>query len=98
MENLFAPFTSFVEHLVGSAKTTINTSGPNPSYPTINLAPSIENGTQNILSKWLSEFDSWVYKETGVQLSGIFVVLLDAIEWTLGLAQGVVKWLLGLFH
>lgn len=98
LENLFAPFTNFVENLVGSNKTTINVGGGPSSYPTVNLAPDLTSGAQNFFSRWVSEFDNWVYAKTGVQLSGIFVVLLDATSWTLGLAQEVVKWLLGLFH
>lgn len=98
LENLFAPFTSFFQSLAGSNNTTINVGGGASSYPTVNVAPDLTDGAQNFLSQWVSEFDNWVYAKTGVQLSGIFVVLLSAISWTLGLAQEVVKWLLGLFH
>ncbi|HUC01728.1 MAG TPA: hypothetical protein VMA75_02385 [Candidatus Paceibacterota bacterium] len=98
LENLFAPFTNFVQNLAGSSHTTINVGGGSASYPTVNLAPDLTHGAQNFLSQWLGEFDNWVYAKTGVHLSGIFVVLLNAISWTLGLAQEVVRWLLGLFH
>ncbi|HEY5220592.1 MAG TPA: hypothetical protein VIJ29_00365 [Candidatus Paceibacterota bacterium] len=98
LQNLVSPFTNFFSSLKFNNNTTIKTSGPTSGFPTINLAPGISNGAQNILSQWLIEFDNWFYGVSGVQLSGIFQVLLNAIAWTLGLAQQAVNWLLGLFH
>jgi len=53
---------------------------------------------QNILSQWFGDFDNWFYGLTGVQLSGISLVVLNALSWTLALAQTVVSWFVGLFH
>jgi hypothetical protein len=97
-QNLISPFTDFFSSLKFNNNTTINTGGPTSGFPTVNLTPVMSNGVQNLLSQWLSEFDNWFYSVSGVQLSGIFQVLLNAILWTLNLAQGVVNWLLGLFH
>lgn len=98
LENLFTPFTNFFQDLAGSNNTSINVGGGPTSYPTVNLGSDLTDGAQNFLSQWVAEFDNWVYAKTGIQLSGIFIVLLGAISWTLGLAQQVVNWLLGLFH
>lgn len=104
LQNLVSPFTNFFSNLKwdnnANNTTTINPGGPMiPAYPTTsNLTPTLENGIQSVVSGWLSQFNSWFYSVTGVQLSGIFYVLLNAIAWTLGLAQQVVNWLLGLFH
>lgn len=98
LQNLVSPFTNFMNSLKWNNNTTINTGGMTSGFPTINLTPTLEGGIQNTVSQWLSQFDNWFYSVTGVQLSGIFYVLLNAIAWTLGLAQRVVNWLLGLFH
>lgn len=97
-QNLFSSFTGFIKNLSWNNNTSINTAGTASTWPTVNLTPVVEGSVQNILSQWLSEFDNWFYRLTGVQLSGIFVVLLNLISWTLGLAQQVVNWLIGLFH
>lgn len=98
LQNLVSPFTGFIDSLKWNSNTTIDTHGESSAFPTVNLTPVVENGVQNILSQWGSEFDNWFYGVSGVHLSGIFYVLLNAIAWTLGLAQNVVNWLLGLFH
>jgi len=98
LQNLVSPFTNFFGSLKFNNNTTINTGGPVQTFPTVNLTPTVASDIQNTVSQWLSDFDNWFYHVSGVQLSGIFYVLLNAISWTLGLAQGVVNWLLGLFH
>jgi hypothetical protein len=97
-QNLISPFTGFVNNLKWNNNTTISSGGHAQTYPTVNLTPVVASGVQNILGQWASEFDNWFYGITGIQLSGILLVLLNAISWTLGLAQQVVNWLLGLFH
>jgi len=98
-QNLISPFTGFVNSLKFNNNTLINPGGPAQSFPSgVNLTSVTTSGVQNILSQWLSQFDNWFYGISGVRLSGIFYVLLNAIAWTLGLAQGAVNWLLGLFH
>jgi hypothetical protein len=99
LQNLISPFTGFVNSLKFNNNMTINTGGTVQSYPTVvNLTPAISNGARNIMSQWLSQFDNWFYGVSGVRLSGIFYVILNALAWTLGLAQRAVNWLLGLFH
>lgn len=98
-QNLISPFTNFFSSLKLNNNTKINTGGQTSGFPSVNLTtPAVSTGAQNILSQWLGEFDNWFYGISGVHLSGIFQVLLNAIAWTLGLAQRVVNWLLGLFH
>jgi hypothetical protein len=97
-ENLFSPFTGFFKNLQWSNNTTINIASTSAGWPTVNVAPGLQSGLAGVLSRWGTEFNNWFYKLTGVELSGISYVLLNAIAWTLGLAQGVVRWLLGLFH
>ena len=97
-QKLISPFTTFMSDLNFSSNTTINIHGESPTFPTVNLTPVVENGAQNILSRWGSEFNNWFYGLTGVYLSGIFQPLLSAISWALGLAKSVVDWLLGLFN
>jgi phage-related protein len=98
LQNLISPFTGFINDLKWNNNTTINTGSQAPALPTVNLTPVVAGTIQNILSQWLSEFNNWFYGLTGVELSGILLVLLNAISWTLNLAQQVVNWLLGLFH
>lgn len=109
LQNLISPFTGFINSLKFNNNTTINansitnavgggTNSTGFTWPTVNITPVLESGIQNTVSQWLSQFDSWVYQNTGVQLSGIFVVILNLFSWVLGLAQQAVNWLLGLFH
>ena len=98
LQNLISPFTGFINSLKLNNNTTINTGGHAPAFPTVNLTPVLETSIQSTVSQWLSEFNNWFYGISGIQLSGIFYVFLNAIAWTLGLAQQVVNWLLGLFH
>jgi hypothetical protein len=105
LQNLTSPFTEFVNSLNWNNSTTTNPSGANGgingtnfAWPTVNITPVLESNVQNVLSQWLSQFDDWFYRTTGVQLSGIIVATLSLFSWALGLAQQVVNWLLGLFH
>ena len=81
-----------------ASESPIAPSNQAQTAPVTDLTPTVTNDAQNILSQWLGEFDNWFYGVSGVRLSGIFYVLLNAIAWTLGLAQQVVNWLLGLFR
>jgi len=98
LQNLISPFTGFFNNLKFNSNTTIAPSNQAQTAPVTDLTPTVTNDAQNILSQWLGEFDNWFYGVSGVRLSGIFYVLLNAIAWTLGLAQQVVNWLLGLFR
>jgi hypothetical protein len=105
LQNLVSPFTGFVNNLKFNNNTTINSSGASSAvngtsftWPTVNMAPVLENTVQNTLSQWFSQFDNWLYGATGIQLSGIMVAILGVFSWALGLAQQAVTWLLGLFH
>ena len=62
------------------------------------MTPVLESTFQNSLSQWFGEFNNWFYGISGVQLSGILIVILNLFSWVLGLAQQVVNWLLGVFH
>ncbi len=104
-QNLISPFTGFINGLKFNNNTTINPNGlgggmngTNFTLPTVNLTPILESTVQKTLSQWFGQFDNWIYSMTGVQLSGISLVILEAFSWVLGLAQQVVNWLLGLFH
>ena len=97
LQNLVSPFTSFFNNLKWNNNTTINVNNPGTNWPTVNITPVVENSFEGIISGWFTGFDAWFYGLTGVQLSGIFFVILNVISWTLGVAQKVVDWLLGLF-
>lgn len=97
IQNLLAPFTGFLNNLRGT--TTINTNGAPGYTPPSDLnmsgsAPQI----QSVITGWLTEFDNWVYANTGIRLSGIVYVFLNILQWVLNLAIGIVNWLLGLFR
>ncbi len=93
-QNLLSPFDGFIEDLQGSNNVSISLPAASTTLPSLNIS----SGLKNILVGWLTEFDNWFYGLTGVRLSGIFFVLLNAILWCLHLAEDVVNWLLGLFH
>lgn len=98
LQNLVSPFTSFINSLKLNNNTTMGPAGNITWPPTAPTMPIFKNGVQSTISQWLTEFNNWFYGVTGVQLSGIIVVLLNLISWALGLAQQAVNWLLGLFH
>jgi hypothetical protein len=98
LQVLVSPFTGFLNNLKLNNNTTINPGGMGTTWPTVNMTPVVASSVQNILGQWIGEFDNWFYSVTGVQLSGILVVLLNLFSWALGLAQQAVNWLLGLFH
>lgn len=95
LQNLFSPLEGFVQNLQWSNNTTINVhTTSSMSLPPLNIAPGLENTFEG----WLTGFNNWFYGLTGVRLSGIFFILLNAILWALHLAENVVNWLLGLFY
>jgi hypothetical protein len=96
--NLISPFTGFFGNLKGTSNDMNIQTGSTSGSQTFDITPQISSGAQNFLTKWLSDFDNWFYGLTGFRLSGIVFVLLNALSWTLGLAQKVVGWLLGLFN
>lgn len=98
LQGLISPFTGFISNLKLNNNTTIDAGAQTPTHSTVNVAPAVDGGIQNTVSQWLGQFDNWFYGVSGVRLSGIFYVLLNALAWTLGLAQRVVDWLLGLFQ
>jgi hypothetical protein len=97
LKNLVSPFTGFINNLKLNNNSINAGSEAIRSGPIINTNPAV-SGAQNILVQWLSQLDDWIYQKSGVRLSGIFLVLLNTISWTLGIAQQAVNWLLGLFH
>ena len=75
-QNLISPFTGFIDQLKWNNNTTINPSGASGTIPPAsNLAPVAASDVQNMLGKWFSQFDNWFRGVTGVQLSGILVVM-----------------------
>ena len=99
LQNLISPFTKFIGNLKWNNSTMINVSGGTSVSSVGNdITSAVSSQGQNMLGQWLSQCNNWIYEKTGIQLSGIFYVLLNAIAWVLGLAQQVVNWLLGLFH
>jgi phage-related protein len=94
LQNLFSPFSSFIDSLKFTNSTTINIHGTSAPLPSLNITPVLEN----ILTSWLTQFDNWFYGLTGVRLSGIVFFLLNIFSYVLNFAQKVVNWLLGLFH
>jgi len=95
LQNLVSPFTGFINTL--KSNTMVGLNGTTVSLP-VNITPVVEGGVQNTVSQWFSDFGNWFYGVTGIQLSGITLAILNVLSWTLGLAQQVVNWLLGLFH
>lgn len=98
LQNLISPFTGFINDLRWTSGTTLNPNGTSFAWPTVNVTPVLESTFQNTLSQWFSQFSAWFYGISGVQLSGIFIALLNLFSWVLGLAQQVVNWLLGVIH
>lgn len=100
LQNLISPFTGFINSLKFNTITTVNTNGAPgvASLPVINFTPVVASTIQNFLTQWFSQFDTWFYSVSGVQLSGILVAMLGVFSWALGLAQQAVNWLSGLFH
>ena len=97
-QGLISPFSGFIDNLKWNNNTTINVGGTSSTWPTVKMTPVLQSGVQNILGQWFGDFDNWFYGLTGVQLSGISLVVLNALLWTLALAQTAVSWFVGLFH
>ncbi len=99
LQNLFSPFTGFINNLKWKNNTTINTHGEaTGTWPTVNVTPIVASGAQNILTRWFGKFDDWFYGMTGMRLSGIFSGALNVFAWMLGLAHDAIGWMRGLFH
>ncbi len=84
--SLFAPFQSFLNSIgsVGSEATPqLNLSAPQTQFLT--------TGAQNVFQ----QFDNWLYGIIGFHVSGFFAAILGVILWVLGIAESIVKWLLG---
>lgn len=104
-QNLAAPFTGFLNSLKWSNATPIPSLNMNGgtgggigtggfTMPSVSGSPQL----QALLMGWLQQFDNWFYGISGVHVAPIVFVILNAIAWTLGLAQQAVNWLLGAFH
>jgi hypothetical protein len=96
LQNLFSPFQGFFQSLQWntSATTDIDINPTSTPIPAINISPSLQNN----LTQPFTDFDNWFYGLTGFRLSGLVVAVLSGLSWALGIAKGIVDWLLGLFH
>jgi hypothetical protein len=94
LQNLISPFKGFINDLQWTNSTPIDLHLTSTPLPPLNIAGVLEN----IARQYLSQFNTWFAQSTGIQLSGIVLLVLNVISWTLHAAQDLVNWLLGLFH
>lgn len=87
--SLLTPFQNFIKSIQSLNQTSIGLHQGGYTPPV---------NTRLDVGAYFSELDAWVYAKTGLRPSQIFVVLLAALSWALGLIKQGVDWLLNLVH
>jgi hypothetical protein len=94
LNNLSAPFQSFMQSLGSINGGSLNANNlltppisvPVPSY--------VSSGVQNIFG----QFDAWLYGVAGFHINGVWQVFIGALTFVLVLLQKIISWLLSLLH
>lgn len=85
-ENLISPFQNFFKSFQWDTSTVIDIHPTSTMMPTINITPGVGN--------IFTQIDGWFYGLTNIRLSGLFVIILSGLSWTLGVAKEIADWLL----
>jgi hypothetical protein len=97
LNSLSTPFENFVQSLdnmwnnpggAGSSAAGSTLYTP-PSWTTQILTTGAQGAAES--------FDNWLYGIFGFHISTFFVAILNIFSWILGVMQGAVNWLLGVF-
>jgi hypothetical protein len=84
--SLLSPIQNFLNSIGSVGKGAIpqlNLSAPQTQFLT--------TSAQNVFQ----QFDDWFYGVAGFRISGFLVFILNILLWVLGIAESIVRWLLG---
>jgi len=93
--SLLSPFENFFNSMKGgNASIPVTLNVGNNASTTITIGIDV----QQYINQYISQFDAWFYNATGVHIEWILNIFVNIIYWAIGLANGAVRWIVGLFR